>query len=394
MIIGEIIATDSVEKTYFQQKFLYDLLSKKNKKFYFINCYNLINKKIFFNNKFCKNKKIIFYNPKSFAELNYFLTKNKIFLINNLSPKLYHLKIHLQLNKKNIFQVSIDNLGILSSYYVDNWENVNLQKKIHYFYIKKFAFFIHRLLILLGFIKTINILYLARRDIFQKYVSSGFRKLPINKRYKNIIPVKPRQISINQEETSEKFISYIDTNIDHEDLKVRATDITTGSKEKFITDLKIYLSNLENFFKKKVILCLHPSSDESEYKKIFKGFKIVKHQTEKYLSKSFLVLFHESSITNLAILMNKKMISIITKNLGKYLYLRTKLFNKNFNFVKHNVDVFHPKLNKSLIIKLNSNVKNYQKSLNKLYFLNKETDSIFNLITDEINLLKNKKINY
>ena len=47
MIIGQIIATNDAEKNYLQQKDLIDRLSKKNKKFYFINCYNLIKKKKF-----------------------------------------------------------------------------------------------------------------------------------------------------------------------------------------------------------------------------------------------------------------------------------------------------------------------------------------------------------
>ena len=138
MIIGEIIVSNNVEKIYFLQKDLIDRLSKKNSKFYYINCYNLINKKKVINNKFCKNKKIIFYNKIS-KELNNFLIKNQFFLINNISAKLYHLRIHLLLNKKNIFQVSIDNLGILSSYYIDNWKSVNLNKKIYFLYFKKFS---------------------------------------------------------------------------------------------------------------------------------------------------------------------------------------------------------------------------------------------------------------
>ena len=89
MIIGEITVTDNIQKSYFQQKDLIDLLSKKNNKFYYINCYNLINKKKIFFNKFSKNKKIIFYNPKTIKELNHFLSKNQFFLINNISPKIY-----------------------------------------------------------------------------------------------------------------------------------------------------------------------------------------------------------------------------------------------------------------------------------------------------------------
>ena len=79
--------------------------------------------------------------------------------------------------------------------------------------------------------------------------------------------------------------------------------------------------------KKKVVLCLHPSSNKLEYQKIFKEFKIVKYKTEAYLLKSYVVLFHESSITNLAILMNKKIIHLLTKNLGTY-FLQKKFLVK------------------------------------------------------------------
>ena len=393
MIIGQIIATNDAEKNYLQQKDLIDRLSKKNKKFYFINYYNLIKKKKIFNNKFCVNKKIIFYNPKSFKELDNFLRINQFLLINNLSPKLYHLRIHLLLNKKNIFQVSIDNLGILSSYYVDNWKSVNLNKKIYFLYIKKFAFFIHKLLIIFGFIKSIDILYLARRDVFQKYSLSPFRKLLFNKRYKKIIPTRPKQVNFNKKMISEKFITYIDMNFNHGDMEMRSTDNTDKAKEIFLYDLKNYFFYLEKKFKKKVVLCLHPSSNKLKYQKIFKEFKVVKSKTETYLLKSYLVLFHESSVINLAIIMNKRIIHLLTKNLGTYFYQRSKIFIKNFNFVTHNLDKPLPPVNKHVINQLDLNVRNYQKSLNKLYFLNKKENSVYNLIAYEINLLKKNKIN-
>jgi hypothetical protein len=394
MIIGEILVSDNVQKSYFLQKNLIDRLSKKNEKFYYINCYNLINKKKVINNKFCKNKKIIFYSPKSFKELNDFLVKNQFFLINNISPKLYHLKIHLLLNKKNIFQVSIDNLGILSSYYVDNWKSVNLNKKIYFLYIKKFSYLIHKLLIIFGFIKTIDILYLTRKDVFKKYLSSSLKKLPLNKRYKKIIPTRPRQINFNKKNQSEEFITYIDMNFNHGDMKMRSVDNTNKKKKIFLNNLRDYFFHLEQSMKKKVVLCLHPSSNKLEYQKIFKEFKIVQYKTEVYLLKSYVVLFHESSITNLAILMKKKIIHLLTKNLGTYFYERSKIFSKNFNFVTHNLEKSKGPINKLFINKLNLNVKNYQKSLNKLYFIDKKINHVYDLIIYEINLLKKKKINF
>ena len=394
MIIGEIIVSDNVEKNYFLQKDLIDRLSKKNSKFYYINCYNLINKKKVINNKFCKNKKIIFYNPKSFKELNNFLIKNQFFLINNISAKLYHLRIHLLLNKKNIFQVSIDNLGILSSYYIDNWKSVNLNKKIYFLYFKKFSFLVHKLLIIFGFIKTIDILYLARKDVFKKYSLSFFRKFPLNKRYKKFIPTRSRQINLDKKNQSEDFITYIDMNFNHGDIQMRNVNNNNKQKKIFLDNLRDYFFHLEQKMKKKVVLCLHPSSNKLEYQKIFKEFKIVKYKTEAYLLKSYVVLFHESSITNLAILMNKKIIHLLTKNLGTYFYERSKIFSKNFNFVTHDLERPKPSINKLFINQLNLNVRNYQKSLNRLYFINKKVNHVYDLITHEINLLKKNKINF
>ena len=86
MIIAEINVGPSIEKKYFLQNELYDFLGKKYKKFYFINTYNIRNKKkLKINYQFFKKKNIIHFNPKSFSELNIFLSKNNIFLINNLS---------------------------------------------------------------------------------------------------------------------------------------------------------------------------------------------------------------------------------------------------------------------------------------------------------------------
>ena len=59
----------------------------------------------------------------------------------------------------------------------------------------------------------------------------------------------------------------------------------------------------------------------------------------------------------------------------------------------HNLDEPQSIINKVQINQLKHNVTNYQKSLNKIYFLNKKKNSIYNLITYEIDLLKKNNIN-
>ena len=41
------------------------------------------------------------------------------------------------LNKKNVFQVQINNLGEMTSYYVENWKSVDIKKKFYFVYLKK-----------------------------------------------------------------------------------------------------------------------------------------------------------------------------------------------------------------------------------------------------------------
>ena len=116
------------------RKDLYDNLSNKFNKFYFINCHYLVDKeKIKIDKSIFKGKNIVFFHPKSYENLRNFFKKKKIFLINNLSPKLYHLRAHMMLRNENIYQVSIDNLGELSDYKLENWSSVDIKKKIIFF---------------------------------------------------------------------------------------------------------------------------------------------------------------------------------------------------------------------------------------------------------------------
>ena len=105
MIIAEICSIPSYSKKYFMRKEMYDELASKSDKFYFINCHTLVDKeKISYSKKIFSDKNIRLFHPKSYDELNKFLKTNNIFLINNLSPKFYHLRIHIMLKKKIFFK--------------------------------------------------------------------------------------------------------------------------------------------------------------------------------------------------------------------------------------------------------------------------------------------------
>ena len=91
---------------------------------------------------------------------------------------------------------------------------------------------------------------------------------------------------------------------------MRGNKLNIKDKKKYLTLLEKYLVNLKKLYKKKIIICLHPSSNINFYRKYIKGIKIIKFKTEFYLMKAFIVLFHESSSITGALLLKKKIINL------------------------------------------------------------------------------------
>lgn len=393
MIIAEICSIPSYSKKYFMRKEMYDELASKSDKFYFINCHTLVDKeKISNSKKIFSNKNIRLFHPKSYDELNKFLKTNNIFLINNLSPKFYHLRIHIMLKKKNIFQVYIDNLGEVSNYKLENWDSVNLKNKIYFLYLKKFSFLFYRILQNLRIINQIDILYIARNDLRKNYKKSTFLKFFLKPRFKKIKPVKPKIGFFNKVKLQEKFLVFIDANINHDDILMRGNKLNIKEKKKYLTLLEKYLINLKKLYKKKIIICLHPSSNINFYRKYIKGIKIIKFKTEFYLMKAFIVLFHESSSITGALLLKKKIINLSYAPLGSYMENRGKIYLKKFNLMSHDLHKSTSfNLDKKILLKkLINNTNNYNNYLKKVYFINNKYKDINQELRIEIDRYKKK----
>ena len=87
--------------------------------------------------------------------------------------------------------------------------------------------------------------------------------------------------------TEEKFIVHIDLNVNHKDNFIRGFVLKKRDQIKYLSLLEKYLLKLKKIFGKKVVICLHPSSDISFYQKYIKNIKIIKHETEFFLKKGF-----------------------------------------------------------------------------------------------------------
>ena len=78
-------------------------------------------------------------------------------------------------------------------------------------------------------------------------------------------------------------------------------------------------TKLEKIFKKKVEICLHPTSNLKIYKKYLKNFKISRGKTTEKVLGSYMVTIHESSVIIDALMANKMILIFETNILGNYL---------------------------------------------------------------------------
>ena len=88
------------------------------------------------------------------------------------------------------------------------------------------------------------------------------------------------------------------------------------------------LEALSDYYKKEVIVCLHPSDNLKTKKKIFSKFKVKQFETKKYVYQSELVLFFESSAIIDAIILKKKIMTINSKAMDEL------MISHNLHYVK------------------------------------------------------------
>ena len=207
-------------------------------------------------------------------------------------------------------------------------------------------------------------------------------------------PVKPKLNLLQNKKYNEKYIVFIDQNFNHKDSIMRGHKISKKNEKKYFYLIKELLLKLKKSYKKKIVVCLHPSSNSKIYRKYFSQIKTVTHKTDFFLKQAFIVVFHDSSAIISAIIFKKKIIHIKHNNLGKYISMRGEFLNKFFKFFTQNLNHKDDleKLSKTkLITNLNNNVKNYNKSLKKIFFIEEKYNDINEELISEINKFDNEK---
>ena len=292
------------------------------------------NSKIF---KDAYSNKVDFFYPKNKSEFLNYIKNKKVLAIDSLGKTFKEFGIRYLIKRQNIFLILITNIGYLSNE-EKTFTNTSKKNK-NFLFIKFLNKFIYRLFILLNLFPKTYLYFESRKKIFENFQNGKIRKItkkfPIFDFLLNFINVYKinstaydNYINYQKENRNKKGnIVFIDGNYKHQDIAQRENIDLNNLKNKYFKLLKIQFNYLEKIFKKKVEICLHPSSDKNSYKKYFKNFIIYKGKTKEKVLESYMVVFHESSSVMDAIISKKKILIFETDLFGKY-------FSKRINFYK------------------------------------------------------------
>ncbi len=360
-ILGLVIATNDLTKSFYIHKDLYKEISRKYNNFYIVNFYYLkfFNKdKKIFTGYIPKNFKI--FTPKSKRDLYKFFSDKEMIAFNALGKNFEYFRILRLIKKLNINLILLQNLGDIGNTKIIKKKNI---KSLYFKFIYIINYLIFRLFVFVNFFPTIKIYFECKKNIVKNCENNKLKKkfeslFPFFKFYyfRKTILINSRsydELVNNKNKLSEENIVFLDSGFFHRDRIIREGNIANDIKKNYFFLLKKFLKNLSKLYKKKIVVCLHPSSNTEIYKKFLKEFKITKYQTREYIKKAFIVIFHESSSIVDAIFLKKKIIILNSKTMGSYLNEKIKAYQKKAGFYLYDLDTQKTIIKEKLLINLN-----------------------------------------
>lgn len=131
--------------------------------------------------------------------------------------------------------------------------------------------------------------------------------------------------------SKDSYILYIGQNfMNHPDFSM--FNIEKNNFIKYYEHIKILLKKVEEYYNLKVIIALHPTSDEKTYSEIFNEFTVVKHNSFELIDNAKYLIGHFSGVMDYAMLHKKNIVSIrIPKVYSKKISNNQKIYIKKTN---------------------------------------------------------------
>ena len=369
-IVGIVIATSDYKRIFNQNKELFNQLSKDFGTIYVL---NMIKFKFREKNTKIQNQKLF---PKNFhflnfskseAFLNYFRDK-QMFAIQYLGKDPDYFKIFYLLKKVNVKNIMISNLGNFGNKTNPEFHLSNVFAFSHYY--QKGFYYIFRILTILNLFPKIDLLFESNVKVIKAHNNGlsrkferlfPFFKISYFRKIKKINSIFFDQFVNVKSSKKKNYILYIDVPINHADRVLREGDVPIEIQIKFYQNLNCFLKKISKIFKKKVIIGAHPSSKIAL--KYLSNFEISKKRTIDLIPNCELAVVTHSSLISSAVIYNKKILSIRSKYLGKYISNLANNYQKTLGLTSLNIDKNNRVDKNNIVKKMNLSKKKYKKYL-------------------------------
>ena len=377
--LGLITSFKNLDKVVTSYKFTLNEFSKSFKNLYIVNSDYLK----FFPDNFQNyenldfgsdlSKKIKFINLENYKAFKQFIHNKKIILIDTLGNSFPEMKIRYFLNQENVELIMISNVGN-----IQGSAKPVLSKFISYYFFKKIPYLISLMLYGIGVFKKIKVRFLTNKDIYDNFKKKTFSYV------EKILLINSRSFDeskLNDKKIENNSIVFLNPDINHPEWIIKRGFVGQNDEIKIYKIFEIFLDSLYLFYKKKIIVCIHPYNNLRKITNLFKKYEVVQFKTVENVRNAHLVVFADSSSITDAITLKKRIVCI----------KKIEMQPKALNFIPsyHNQGLFEVILKENFKLNVDGLEKNILNSIKNYDKLNKRFG-----IPDGENIGVHKVINY
>jgi len=269
--------------------------------------------------------------PRSLSECKRFLRSDDMVAIHYFSQRWYDWWLYYYLRKYSIPLVYAQTLSTIVSFKLRDSDkkpiSIRFSRKL-----RSIMDSVFRILVLCGFFSKVDTFFLSNK------IKAEGRKN--DRRFKEIVLTNSSfydSLLFNNYKSSNDYIVFIDSIVPYAQDQIRY-GYKPADRELYYKNLNRVLDVIASTLEKEVVICLHPSYNEDNLQRDFGRRKAVKYETDKFIAKAALVLFHESSAINSAIVYGKKIVQLVGSQFNDFVKNNCETFQKTFSFTT--IDIY------------------------------------------------------
>jgi hypothetical protein len=271
--------------------------------------------------------------PKSLSELKDFLRSNDIVAISYFSEYWPDWYIHYYLKKYSIPLVYVHTTSELISIGHDNPQGKKFLARLWSRFLRKLRFLslsVFHCFTPYDFfgdifvrVDTLFISNKEKAEYKKNYRRYGEIVLTNSRFYDNML--------VNNCGVSNDYVVFLDSmlpyHLDQVHLGLKLVD-----RQSYYSNLNGVLDVIESTLAKEAVVCLHPKYNDENLSEDFGKRKTIKYKTDEYVAKAEVVLFHESSAVNSAIVYGKKVIQLTGRDFNDFTKGNCEFYQRLFSF--------------------------------------------------------------